>query len=70
MVCDSELVLLCVGSARGYAEWTKENAEEDRDEVFTVELHRGPRGLGLALVDGTVRPGLLLVSDPTGCVFK
>ncbi|KAK9534597.1 hypothetical protein VZT92_007032 [Zoarces viviparus] len=26
--------------------------EEDREEVFPVELHRGPRGLGLALVDG------------------
>lgn len=29
--------------------------EEDEREVFTVELQRGPRGLGLALVDGTVR---------------
>ncbi|XP_043956090.1 ras-associating and dilute domain-containing protein-like isoform X2 [Gambusia affinis] len=28
-------------------------AEEDREEVFTVEIHRGPHGLGLALVDGT-----------------
>lgn len=28
--------------------------EEDREEVFTVELCRGPHGLGLALVDGTV----------------
>lgn len=28
--------------------------EEDREEVFTVELRRGPHGLGLALVDGTV----------------
>uniref|UniRef100_A0A8C2X1E5 Ras association and DIL domains 2a n=1 Tax=Cyclopterus lumpus TaxID=8103 RepID=A0A8C2X1E5_CYCLU len=28
-------------------------ADEGREEVFTVELHRGPRGLGLALVDGT-----------------
>ncbi|XP_041829032.1 RA_Radil_like and Myo5p-like_CBD_Rasip1 domain-containing protein [Melanotaenia boesemani] len=26
---------------------------EDREEVFTVEIHRGPHGLGLALVDGT-----------------
>ncbi|KAL1251623.1 hypothetical protein QQF64_019419, partial [Cirrhinus molitorella] len=26
--------------------------EDDRDEVFTVELMRGPHGLGLALVDG------------------
>uniref|UniRef100_A0AAQ6ALB0 Uncharacterized protein n=1 Tax=Amphiprion ocellaris TaxID=80972 RepID=A0AAQ6ALB0_AMPOC len=30
--------------------------EEDREEVFTVELHRGPHGLGLALVDGTKTP--------------
>lgn len=29
--------------------------EEDGEEVFAVELHRGPHGLGLALVDGTVR---------------
>lgn len=28
----------------------------DEDEVFTVELHRGPHGLGLALVDGTKTP--------------
>ncbi|XP_069021588.1 LOW QUALITY PROTEIN: ras-associating and dilute domain-containing protein-like [Embiotoca jacksoni] len=28
-------------------------AEEEREEVFTVELRRGPHGLGLALVDGT-----------------
>uniref|UniRef100_A0A3B3TRR0 Ras association and DIL domains 2a n=1 Tax=Poecilia latipinna TaxID=48699 RepID=A0A3B3TRR0_9TELE len=27
-------------------------AEDDREEVFTVEIHRGPHGLGLALVDG------------------
>lgn len=33
--------------------------EEDREEVFTVELRRGPHGLGLALVDGTVCAGLL-----------
>uniref|UniRef100_A0A671WSS2 Ras association and DIL domains 2a n=1 Tax=Sparus aurata TaxID=8175 RepID=A0A671WSS2_SPAAU len=31
----------------------EEEEEEDREEVFTVELHRGPHGLGLALVDGT-----------------
>ncbi|XP_034749247.1 RA_Radil_like and Myo5p-like_CBD_Rasip1 domain-containing protein isoform X2 [Etheostoma cragini] len=31
----------------------KEDEEEDREEVFTAELHRGPHGLGLALVDGT-----------------
>uniref|UniRef100_A0A8D3AS83 Ras-associating and dilute domain-containing protein-like n=1 Tax=Scophthalmus maximus TaxID=52904 RepID=A0A8D3AS83_SCOMX len=30
--------------------------EEDEREVFTVELQRGPRGLGLALVDGTKTP--------------
>lgn len=42
--------------ASGCAEWKTENVEEeeDREEVFTVELHRGPHGLGLALVDGTV----------------
>lgn len=34
--------------------------EEDKEEVFTVELRRGPHGLGLALVDGTVRGSLLL----------
>ncbi|XP_032392937.1 ras-associating and dilute domain-containing protein-like isoform X2 [Etheostoma spectabile] len=34
----------------------KENEEEDREEVFTAELHRGPHGLGLALVDGTQTP--------------
>ncbi|XP_056871822.1 ras-associating and dilute domain-containing protein-like [Takifugu flavidus] len=43
---------------RGFAEWKKERVEvrddeeEDDQEVFTVELHRGPHGLGLALVDG------------------
>ncbi|XP_017274994.1 RA_Radil_like and Myo5p-like_CBD_Rasip1 domain-containing protein isoform X2 [Kryptolebias marmoratus] len=31
-------------------------AEEDKEEVFTVEVHRGPHGLGLALVDGTKTP--------------
>ncbi|XP_051573638.1 ras-associating and dilute domain-containing protein-like isoform X2 [Myxocyprinus asiaticus] len=30
--------------------------DEDEDEVFTVELKRGPRGLGLALVDGMKTP--------------
>ncbi|KAM4598618.1 ras-associating and dilute domain-containing protein-like isoform 2-T2 [Polymixia lowei] len=29
---------------------------EDREEVFTVELQRGPHGLGLALVDGMKTP--------------
>ncbi|XP_070838214.1 ras-associating and dilute domain-containing protein-like [Chaetodon trifascialis] len=44
--------------ASGCAEWKtddveeEEEEEEDREEVFTVELHRGPHGLGLALVDG------------------
>ncbi|KAM3598954.1 uncharacterized protein V6R79_024667 [Siganus canaliculatus] len=44
--------------AAGCAELTAEddNGEEDREEVFTVELHRGPHGLGLALVDGTKTP--------------
>ncbi|XP_070779307.1 ras-associating and dilute domain-containing protein-like [Enoplosus armatus] len=37
----------------GFAEWKTENVEEEEEEVFTVELHRGPHGLGLALVDGT-----------------
>ncbi|XP_030645942.1 ras-associating and dilute domain-containing protein-like [Chanos chanos] len=36
---------------------TKEEEEEDgREEVFTVELKRGPHGLGLALVDGMKIP--------------
>lgn len=51
-------VSLFVCSASGYAKWKTENVEEeddDKEEVFTVELHRGPHGLGLALVDGTVR---------------
>ncbi|XP_030205697.1 ras-associating and dilute domain-containing protein-like isoform X2 [Gadus morhua] len=30
--------------------------EEDEDEVFTVELNRGPHGLGMALVDGLRTP--------------
>lgn len=29
--------------------------EDEQDEVFTVEVTRGPHGLGLALVDGLVR---------------
>ncbi len=47
---------LFVCAASGCAECKTENVEEeeDREEVFTVELHRGPHGLGLALVDGTV----------------
>lgn len=35
--------------------------EEDGEEVFMVELHRGPHGLGLALVDGTVSDFFLLL---------
>ncbi|XP_061701072.1 ras-associating and dilute domain-containing protein-like [Syngnathoides biaculeatus] len=31
----------------------KEDKEDKCDDVFTVEIHRGPHGLGLALVDGT-----------------
>ncbi|XP_059204823.1 ras-associating and dilute domain-containing protein-like [Centropristis striata] len=45
--------------AGGCAERKMENVEkeeEDREEVFTVELHRGPHGLGLALVDGMKTP--------------
>lgn len=48
-------------AVRGFAEWKKEKVEvkadeeEEEQEVFTVELHRGPHGLGLALVDGMVR---------------
>lgn len=32
-----------------------EDDEDERDEVFAVEVSRGPHGLGLALVDGLVR---------------
>ncbi|XP_023249603.1 ras-interacting protein 1-like isoform X1 [Seriola lalandi dorsalis] len=46
--------------ASGCAERKTENVEEEeeggKEEVFTVELHRGPHGLGLALVDGTKTP--------------
>lgn len=60
-------MLPCVYAVSGCAERKTHNVEErkrrggddedeeDREEVFTVELHRGPHGLGLALVDGTVR---------------
>ncbi|XP_054616125.1 ras-associating and dilute domain-containing protein-like isoform X3 [Dunckerocampus dactyliophorus] len=34
----------------------EEEKEEEREDVFTVEIHRGPHGLGLALVDGTKTP--------------
>lgn len=56
-------MFLCLCLAGGCAERKTENVEEEekeeREEVFTVELHRGPHGLGLALVDGTVRRLLL-----------
>lgn len=39
----------------GNTDQRKEEDEDDRDEVFTVELMKGPHGLGLALVDGMVR---------------
>ncbi|KAM3863694.1 ras-associating and dilute domain-containing protein-like [Diretmus argenteus] len=46
--------------AGGCGERKKGNVEEadggDGEEVFTVELHRGPHGLGLALVDGLKTP--------------
>lgn len=46
-------------AVRGFAEWKKEKVEvkeeeQEEQEVFTVELLRGPHGLGLALVDGMV----------------
>lgn len=40
----------------GNTDQRKEEDEEDSDEVFTVELMKGPRGLGLALVDGMKTP--------------
>lgn len=33
-----------------------EEEEDENEEVFTVEIHRGPHGLGLALVDGMRTP--------------
>ncbi|KAB5553930.1 hypothetical protein PHYPO_G00044310 [Pangasianodon hypophthalmus] len=33
-----------------------EEDEDERDEVFTVDVSRGPHGLGLALVDGLKSP--------------
>lgn len=38
-----------------HADQRKEQDDDERDEVFTVELIKGPHGLGLALVDGMVR---------------
>uniref|UniRef100_A0AAV2KD26 Uncharacterized protein n=1 Tax=Knipowitschia caucasica TaxID=637954 RepID=A0AAV2KD26_KNICA len=40
----------------GSSEESSEEAEVDSEEVFTVELQKGPQGLGLALVDGTKTP--------------
>ncbi|XP_075999150.1 ras-associating and dilute domain-containing protein-like [Genypterus blacodes] len=42
--------------ANGCADKKRENEEEEEEEVFTVEIHRGPHGLGLALVDGLKTP--------------
>lgn len=49
----SDIVLVFLGSAGGDS--VEQHKEKHREEVFTVELRRGPHGLGLALVDGTVR---------------
>lgn len=38
-----------------------EEDEDERDEVFTVEVSRGPHGLGLALVDGLVRKKIIVL---------
>lgn len=42
--------------ANGCTEKNVEEGELDTEEVFTVELQKGPHGLGLALVDGTKTP--------------
>ncbi|XP_036408324.1 ras-interacting protein 1-like [Megalops cyprinoides] len=43
--------------ASGHTDQREEKGEEDEEEeVFTVELQKGPRGLGLALVDGMKTP--------------
>uniref|UniRef100_A0A8C8ICT8 Uncharacterized protein n=1 Tax=Oncorhynchus tshawytscha TaxID=74940 RepID=A0A8C8ICT8_ONCTS len=44
------------GAARQRNGNVEEEEEKEGDEVFTVELHRGPHGLGLALVDGMKTP--------------
>uniref|UniRef100_A0A672Y4E8 Si:ch73-281f12.4 n=1 Tax=Sphaeramia orbicularis TaxID=375764 RepID=A0A672Y4E8_9TELE len=46
------------GSAGGHSAMKTENVEgrDEEEEVFTVELQRGPHGLGLALVDGMKTP--------------
>ncbi|XP_061088612.1 ras-associating and dilute domain-containing protein isoform X1 [Conger conger] len=50
----------CEGKGQSLsAESTKEkngSEEEEEEEVFTVELQRGPHGLGMALVDGMKTP--------------
>lgn len=46
---------LCFFLASQCPERKTKNVDEDREEVFTVELQKGPHGLGLALVDGMVR---------------
>ncbi|XP_060946379.1 ras-associating and dilute domain-containing protein-like [Limanda limanda] len=43
----------CVEKKEENMEEEEEEEEEEREEVLMVELHRGPHGLGLALVDGT-----------------
>ena len=45
----------------------EDDEEEEREEVLMVELHRGPHGLGLALVDGTVRRPDINRPPPTQC---
>ena len=70
---NSSCVSLCVCVASGCAERKTHNVEERRrtggeeeediEEVFTVELHRGPHGLGLALVDGMVRSSFISSSS-------
>lgn len=44
----------------------EEDDDDDRDEMFTVELMKGPHGLGLALVDGMVRILSLFYSSVFG----
>uniref|UniRef100_A0A8C6PEL0 Ras association and DIL domains 2a n=1 Tax=Nothobranchius furzeri TaxID=105023 RepID=A0A8C6PEL0_NOTFU len=41
---------------KGTSESRTGSVDEDKEEVFTVEIHRGPHGLGLALVDGMRTP--------------
>uniref|UniRef100_A0A8C5HU16 Ras-associating and dilute domain-containing protein-like n=1 Tax=Gouania willdenowi TaxID=441366 RepID=A0A8C5HU16_GOUWI len=44
------------GHSAEHEDEEEDREEEETEEVFTVELHRGPRGLGLALVDGMKSP--------------